>query len=281
MFIYSAWVLLRTSKFRTFLVTHAEPLKLLPQPLISSAPPGELDPHFSPGHHAEEMWICRKWVQEKRIQEKHVSWAVEKCLIPIVGVWEKGRTFSVYMLQFAFLVLLPSSFPTTFPRFRCSPYDFPLFFPPSSESSFTPPLLSFSSLSLSASLCSSFLHIVQEADQVRSTQPYWCPVNKHLSILHQRFLSDAWHHFYPHSPLVWTIIHSLSSTRHTMNTQQTRHNLKFTRSHGRVLCECEWGAVSGLSLGDDIRMFTLHSIRLFSPQPTLFRFQCYFWEDTV
>lgn len=264
MFIYSAGVLLRTSKFRTFLVIHAEPLKLLPSPLISPAPPGELDPHFSPGHHAEEMWICRKWVQEKRIQEKHVSWAVEKCLIPIVGVWEKGQTLSVYMLQFAFLALLPSSFPTTFPCFFSSPNDFLLFFPPSFESSFIPPLLSFSSLSLSACSCSCFLHIVQEADQVRATQTYRCPVNKHLSILHQRFLSDAWNHFYPHNLLVWTkrlnnmnafegrnvdawcklehpsgLIHSVSSTWHTMNTQQTRHNLKFTRSHGRVLCECE------------------------------------------
>lgn len=150
------------------------------------------------------------------------------------------------MLQFAFLALLPSSFPKTFPCFLSSLNGFLLFFP---------------SLSLSACLCSRFFH---EADQVRTTQPYWCPVNKHISILHQRVLSDTWSHLYPHSPLIWTqlheclwgenvdasykldcfkhpsdLIHSLSSTWHTTNTQQTRHNLKFTRSHGRVLCECE------------------------------------------
>lgn len=33
-----------------------------------------------------------------------------KCLSPIVGVWEKWQTFSVYMLQFTFLALLPSCF---------------------------------------------------------------------------------------------------------------------------------------------------------------------------
>lgn len=36
-----------------------------------------------------------------------------------------------------------------------------------------------------------------------------------------------------------------------------------------------------LSHINDIRMFRLHSISLPSPQPFLFRFQCYFWEDAV